>query len=64
MPVVFGGFVSTAALVVRGLFWMPVMKRFHPISHNKIAMGRSSRMTALLRVRMFLGRVKIMPDHN
>jgi hypothetical protein len=61
---VIGGFVSAAALVVRGLFWKPVQKMFHPISHRKIVMGRRNRMTALLRARMFLGRVKIMPDQR
>jgi hypothetical protein len=60
---VVGGFVSVAALVVRGLFCGPVQKRFHPISHRQIVMGRRSRMTALLRTRMFLGRVKIMPSY-
>ncbi len=61
---VIGGFVSGAALVVSGLVWEPVQKRFHPIIHRKIVMGRRNRMTALLRTRMFLGRVKIMPGYS
>jgi hypothetical protein len=64
MPVVIGGFVSAAALVVRGLFWEPVQKRIHPISDRHIVIGRRNRMTAFLRARMFLGRVKIMPGYS
>ena len=61
---VIGGFVSAAVLVVRGLFWGPVQKRLHPISHSRIVMGISSRMIALLRTRVFLGSVKIMYDYS
>ena len=64
MPVVIGGFVSAAVLVVCGLFWGPVQKRFHPISHSRIVMGISSRMIALLHMRVFLGWVKIMSDYS
>jgi branched-subunit amino acid ABC-type transport system permease component len=62
MPVVIGGFVSVAGLVVRGLFCGVVQKRFHPMSHRQIVMGRRSRLTAFLLTFMLLGRVKIMPD--
>jgi hypothetical protein len=64
MPVVIGGFVSAAALVIRGLFREPVQKRIHPTSDRHIVIGRRNRMTALLRTRIFLGRVKIMSVYS
>ena len=56
--------VSAVGLGVGGWFLEPVQKRVQPISQRKIVTGRSSRITALLRTRMFLGRLKLMPDYS
>ena len=55
-------FVSAVGLGFGGLFLEPVQKRVHPISQRKMVTGRSIRMMALLRTRMFLGKFKMMPD--
>jgi len=56
--------VSAAGSGVEDSFLEPVQKRVHPISQRKIVIGRSIRMTALLRTRMFVGSLKMMPDHD
>lgn len=61
MPVVIDMSVSVVDLGFRGLSWELVQKRLHPISQKKIVIGRSIRMIALLRTRMFLGSLKMMP---
>jgi hypothetical protein len=40
----------------------PAQKRVHPISQKRVVTGRSVKITALLRMRKFLGRFKIMPE--
>ena len=64
MAVVIGVFVSVVCSGFCGLFWELVQKRLHPISQKKIVTGRSIRMIALLRTRMFVGSLKMMPDYN
>ena len=64
MAVVIGVFVSLVCSGFCGLFWELVQKRLHPISQKKIVTGRSIRMIALLRTRMFVGSLKMMPDYN
>ena len=64
MAVVIGVFVSVVGSGFCGLFWELVQKRLHPISQKKIVTGRSIRMIALLRMRMFVGSLKMMPDYN
>jgi hypothetical protein len=62
--VVIGVFASVVGSGLCGLLWELVQKRLHPISQKKIVAGRSTRMIALLRTRMFVGSLKMMPDHN
>jgi hypothetical protein len=62
--VVIGVFASVVGSGFCGLLWELVQKRLHPISQKKIVAGRSTRMIALLRTRMFVGSLKVMPDHN
>jgi hypothetical protein len=64
MAVVIGVFVSVVCSGFCGLFWELVQKRLHPISQKKIVTGKSIRMIALLRTRMFVGSLKMMPDYN
>jgi len=64
MAVVIGVFVSLVCSGFCGLLWELVQKRLHPISQKKIVAGRSTRMIALLRTRMFVGSLKMMPGHN
>ena len=58
---VIGVFVSWAVLGC-GVFREPMVKRVHPVSQMKIMTGRSIVMTALLRMRTFLGWFKIVPE--
>ena len=62
--VVISVFASVVGSGLCGLLWELVQKRLHPISQKKIVAGRSTRMIALLRTRMFVGSLKMMPDHN
>jgi hypothetical protein len=64
MAVVIGVFVSLVCSGFCGLFWELAQKRLHPISQKKIVTGRSIRMIALLRTRMFVGSLKMTPDYN
>ena len=64
MAVVIDVFVSVVCSGFCGLSRELVQKRLHPTSQMKIVTGRSIRMTALLRTRMFVGSLKIMPDHD
>ena len=56
--------VSVLVVGVCGLACEPVQKRVHPISQRRIVTGRRSSITALLCMRMFLGRLKLMPDYG
>lgn len=62
--VVIGVFASVVGSGLCGLLWELVQKRLHPISQKKIVAGRSTRLIALLRTRMFVGSLKMMPDRN
>ena len=62
--VVIDVFVSVVCSGFCGLSRELVQKRLHPTSQKKIAAGRNTRMIALLRTRMFVGSLKMMPDHD
>jgi hypothetical protein len=64
MVVVIDASVSAVSLGLLSSFVKPVQKRAHPISQDKIAMGRSIRIAALLRMRVFLGNFKTVPGLN
>jgi hypothetical protein len=61
MAVVIVVFVCGVGLGFWGLVLEPVQERVHPISQRGIVTGRSINMMALLRMRIFLGRFKVMP---
>jgi len=57
-------FVCGVGLGFWGLVLEPVQKRVHPISQRRIVTGMSISMTALLRMRTFLARFRIVPGYG